>query len=78
MGGVCKDEIDKPVEQQSPGSDRTKVNGCYARTSETSRYEVTSSNIGKYIQNIKDHALIEKIMGVWPSEKSLMGWVSSR
>jgi hypothetical protein len=27
---------------------------------------------------MKDHALIGKFMGIWPSEKSLMGWVSSR
>lgn len=78
MGGIGKDGKDRPVEQQSPGSDRTKVNNCHARTSETPRYEVTSSHIGNYIQNMKDHSLIGKFMGICPSKRALMGWVSSR
>jgi hypothetical protein len=64
MGGVSKDDKDRPAKQQSLGSERTKVNGCHACTSKTLRYEVPSSNIGNYIQNMKDHALIGKFMGI--------------
>jgi len=48
------------------------------RTSKNPKDEVTSPNIRNYIQNMKDCALIGKFMGIWPSEKSLMGWVSTR
>jgi hypothetical protein len=78
MGGVGKDDKDMYCRKKSPGSDKTKVNGCHACTTENPRYEVTSSSIGNYIQHMKDHTLIGKFMGIWPSEKSLNGWVSSR
>ena len=39
---------------------------------------MTSPNIGNYIQNMKDHTLIGKFMGIWPSAKALMRWVSTR
>jgi len=78
MGGVGKDDTGRPVEQQILGYDKTKVNDCNAHTPETPRYEVTSYNIGNCIKYMKDHALIGKFMGIWPFEKSLTGWVSSR
>jgi hypothetical protein len=66
------------MELQNPRSNRNKVNGFHACTSENPRHKVTSPNIRNYIQNMKDHALIGKCMGIWPSEKALMGWVSTR
>ena len=78
MGGTSKDRKDRPVELQNPGANKTKLSDYHAHTLETPRYEVTSPNIGNYIQNMKDHTLIGKFMDIWPSKKSLMGWVSSR
>jgi hypothetical protein len=54
------------------------VDGYHVHTLEIPKYEVTSPNIGNYIQNMEDHPLIGKFMGIWPSEKSLMGWVITR
>jgi hypothetical protein len=45
---------------------------------ENPRYEVTLPLVGDYIQYMKDHTVIGKFMGIWPSEKALMVWIKSR
>jgi hypothetical protein len=42
------------------------------KTEENLRYEATSSLVGDYIQYMKDHAVIGKIMGIWPSDSLLV------
>jgi hypothetical protein len=53
-------------------------NGRLAKTGEKPKYEDTSVEIGNYIQWIKDHSLIGRLMGIWPWEKSLQIWIKYR
>ena len=48
--------------------------GCLAKNKENPRYEVTSSDIGHYIQHLKYHAVIWKSMDIYTSEKYVLGW----
>ena len=49
-------------------------NGSLAKNEENPRYEVTSSDIGHYIQYMKYHADIGKSMEIYASEKYILGW----
>jgi hypothetical protein len=49
-------------------------NGSLAKNKENPRYEVTSSDIGHYIQYMKYHADIGKSMEIYASKKYILGW----
>jgi hypothetical protein len=44
---------------------------------ENPRYGIKSPNIGSYIHFMKAHSIVEKFMGIWPSEKTQIGWVKT-
>ena len=33
--------------------------------------------MGKYVQYMKGHALIEKFLGIFPTNRALIGWINS-
>ena len=39
--------------------------------------KIKSCNIWERIQYMKDHTLISKFVGVWPSEKALFWWINT-
>jgi hypothetical protein len=41
------------------------------------RYNITSQNIGNYIQFKRDHAIIGNFMGIWPLEMALITWFNT-
>jgi hypothetical protein len=73
--GCRKGSKDGNMEQRKIGSNKTKVNDCYACKKENPGYEVTCHSSGKYIQQMKYNTLIVKFIRMWPSEKSLTGWM---
>jgi hypothetical protein len=40
-------------------------------------YVIKSTRIGEHTQFMRDHALIDKFMGLWPSEKDLARWIKT-
>jgi hypothetical protein len=71
---------DQPANETGTSNKPNKKlkNGCLAKMVENLRYEVTSPLVGDYIQYMKDHAVIGKFMGIWPSKKALLVWIKSR
>jgi hypothetical protein len=82
MEGIIqiKKRSDQPVNEVGTSNkpDIKLKNGCLNKMVDNPRYKVTSPLVGDYIQYIKYHASLEKIMGIWPSEKALLVWIKSR
>jgi hypothetical protein len=82
MGGVCNGQTetrDKDGKETNLYRQKNQLQNNYlAKTSENPKYKVTSTEIGNYIQWMRDHALIRKFMGIWPLDKSLQLWINSR
>jgi hypothetical protein len=77
----CRSQYITQDEDKAPdltNQDKKRPGGCLAKTTENPRYEVTSSKIGRYIYYTKDHAVIGKFMGIWPSKKALIWWINSK
>ena len=45
---------------------------------ERPKIELPSQRINTQIQYMKDHALIGKFIGFWPTEKALQGWIAAK
>jgi hypothetical protein len=71
--------LEEPDKEEKGQNQKKRLkNGCLPKTTENPKYKVTSNGIRHYIQRMKDHALIGKFMGIWPSEKSLQIWIKAR
>lgn len=51
---------------------------CIPKAKERIKVELPSHHINGEIQYLKDHALIGKFLGFWPTEKALHGWIESK
>jgi len=61
-------------------SSQTKVTSatCIPKAAERIKVELPSHRINGEIQFMRDHALIGKFLGFWPTEKALQGWIASK
>jgi hypothetical protein len=39
------------------------------------RYLISSTRVGEHTQFMREHALIGKFLGLWPSERDLLRWI---
>jgi len=80
MGGVGKEPpssgLNENKEVEKGRESNILKNGCMSKTKENMGYEITSPKIKNYIQFMKDHMVIRKLMGIRPSEKALVEWVN--
>jgi hypothetical protein len=50
---------------------------CIPQSTTAPRYVINSARVGENTQFMKEHALIGKFMGLWPSERDLMHWIKT-
>lgn len=60
--------------------DRPKITSktCKLIAIERMRTELPGQKIDERIQYMRDHALIGKFIGFWPTEKALYGWIAAK
>lgn len=51
---------------------------CLTRASKKPRFVIPNNKLEEYRTYMKDHALICKFIGTWPSEKDLMKWIQQK
>ena len=51
---------------------------CKPIATERPKIELPSHRINAQIQYMRDHALIGKFIGMWPTEKALHGWIAAK
>lgn len=68
-------EIEAPTRSSNPTS---LTNGILAKTHQNPKYEVTLIKVGKNIQYMRHHSLIDKFLGLHPSRNSLFQCITSR
>ena len=51
---------------------------CIPKSTIVPRYEITSNKVYEYIQYMHEHVIICNCMHLWPSEKSLTGWINHK
>ena len=57
----------------------TKMNkSCIPCTTERPCLSLLAERINAKAQKMKDHALISKFMGFWPTEHALRGWIAAK
>ena len=55
-----------------PKETRTwELGKCIPQATKAPRYMINSTRVGEHTEFMKDHALIEKILGLWPSKRDL-------
>jgi len=55
----------------------SQLGKCIPQVSTTPRYVVNLTKVGEHTQFMKDHALIGKFLGFWPSEWDLFKWINT-
>ena len=65
---------------QKDSSTRPKVSSatCIPKATERTKIDLPSHRINGRIQYMRDHALIGKFLGLWPTKKALQGWIASK
>jgi hypothetical protein len=48
---------------------------CIPQSDKPPRYTISSTRVGEHTQFMREHALIGKFLGLWPSERDLMRWI---
>jgi hypothetical protein len=48
---------------------------CIPQSDKLPRYTISSTRVGEHTQFMREHALIGKFLGLWPSEWDLMRWI---
>ena len=69
MSGTIKEGIEK--------GDYKKPGHCVAKSKIVSKLQISSERVMEDIQYMKEHALINKIFGIWPAEKTLVWWINT-
>lgn len=57
---------------------RITLKTCKSMAAERPKIELPSHRVNGQIQFMKDHALIGKFIGFWPTEKALHGWILAK
>ena len=71
--GTSQEETEKPGEQPQITSST-----CRPAAKVRPRIELPGDKIDERIQFMKDHALIGKFIGFWPTERALYGWIAAK
>jgi hypothetical protein len=48
---------------------------CIPQSDKPPRYLISSTRVGEHTQFMREHALIDKFLGLWPSERDLLRWI---
>jgi len=54
-----------------------RLGQCLPKASSVLKLVIRSNRVREDTQYMKYHALIEKFIGMWPSEKALIGWINA-
>jgi len=75
--GTGGDGSNLPTGDTTGKSGRREPGQCIPKMAVIPSLALQSENLRKRIQYMKDHALIAKFIGIWPTEKALIGWIQS-
>ena len=67
--GVTKEETN------NQGTRRTRK--CVPKSKMVLKLQMKSERVKEDIQYMKEHALIGKFVGIWPTEKTLVWWINT-
>lgn len=71
--GVIPGRKDKPE-----GAPKVSSTTCKPIATDRPRIELSGQKIEEQIQYMRDHTLIGKFIGFWPTEKALYGWIATK
>ena len=54
-----------------------RMGQCVPKSNTVPRLQIKSDKVREEIQYMKERALIGKFVGIWPTEKMLVGWINS-
>lgn len=57
---------------------QAKMGRCFPRAQKRPRYVIPNNKLEDYRSYMKDHALICKFIGFWPTERDLVKWIQLR
>ena len=67
-----------PTNNNTNEEPRATSNTCKLVAVDRPKIELPSQRINTQIQFMRDHALIGKFIGLWPTEKALHGWIAAK
>ena len=63
--------------KQAQGKETMNNTGkCIAKAKDIPTLQIQAEGLRSHIQHMKDHALIGKTVGIWPSKKALLWWIN--
>ena len=54
-----------------------KLGQCVPKSKTVSKLQINSKRVREDIQYMKEHALIGKFVGIWPTKKTLVWWINT-
>ena len=66
----------KPTSPESKRSSDTTT--CIAKSAVRPNLVLPAERINARAQKMRDHALIGKFIGIWPTEQALRGWIQNK
>ena len=73
--GLTK-EMDTEAGTSHPKAPRGwELGKCIPQMEKTPRYLISSTRVGENTQFMREHALISKFLGLWPTERDLNKWI---
>jgi hypothetical protein len=64
------------VYQKREANTMTSGTSCFIqKMKKNPTYKITFMRIRDYVQHMQYHAIRGKFMGIWPTEKALIGWI---
>ena len=70
--------IESTEQTASEAQQKASSATCIPKAADRIKIDLPSHRINEHIQFMKDHALIGKFIGPWPTEKALQGWIKSK
>lgn len=74
MGGEGTTGVSKSA--QAVGETR-KPGQCVPKAKKVPKLQISSERVNADIQYMKDHVLIGKLVGIWPTEKARVWWINT-
>jgi hypothetical protein len=73
--GLRKEMDVEPSTSHPKASHGWEPGKCIPQSEKPPRYLISSTRVGEHTQFMREHALIGKFLGLWPSERDLTRWI---
>ena len=73
---IANNTKEEEKKQQQGSTPMAKTGKCTPKAKEIPTMQICTEGLRAHIQHVKDHALLGKFGGIWPSVKYFLWWIN--